>query len=86
MAKGNFYHPEIERISRKALRDLQNERLRWQVRRCLAKSEFYGEKFKKAGLKASHIKTGWPWIAPASRWLSLMDRTPTCARRIPRRR
>ncbi len=57
MAKGNFYHPEIERISRKALRELQNERLRWQVRRCLAKSEFYREKFKKAGLKASHIKT-----------------------------
>ncbi len=57
MAKGNFYHPEIERIGRKALRELQNERLRWQVRRCLAKSEFYREKFKKAGLKASHIKT-----------------------------
>ena len=57
MAKENYYHPEIERMSRKDLRELQNERLRWQVRRCLAKSEFYREKFKKAGLKASHIKT-----------------------------
>lgn len=57
MSKGNFYHPEVERISRKDLRELQNERLRWQVRRCLAKSEFYQEKFKKAGVKASQIKT-----------------------------
>jgi len=57
MSKGKFYHPEIERVSRKALRELQNQRLRWQVHRCLAKSEFYRERFKKAGLRASHIKT-----------------------------
>ena len=57
MTQGKFYHPEIERMGRKAIRDLQNERLRWQVRRCLAKSEFYQEKFKKAGIKASHIRT-----------------------------
>ena len=57
MGKGNFYHPEIERMSRRALREMQNERLRWQVRRCLTKSEFYREKFRKAGIKASHIKT-----------------------------
>ncbi len=57
MSKGKYYHPEIERISRKALRELQNERLRWQIRRCLAKSEFYREKFNKAGIKAAHIKT-----------------------------
>ena len=57
MPRGNFYHPEVERMSRKALRELQDERLRWQVRRCLAKSEFYREKFNKAGLKASHIRT-----------------------------
>ena len=56
MPRGNFYHPEIERMSRKALRELQDERLRWQVRRCLAKSEFYRDKFQKIGLKASHIK------------------------------
>jgi len=55
MAKGNFYHPRIEGINRKALRELQNERLRWQIRRCLARSEFYQEKFKKAGIKASQI-------------------------------
>ena len=57
MTQAKFYHPEIERMSRKAIRDLQNERLRWQVRRCLAKSEFYQEKFQKAGIKASHIRT-----------------------------
>lgn len=57
MHQGKFYHPEIERLGRKAIRELQNERLRWQIRRCLAKSEFYQEKFRKAGLRASHIKT-----------------------------
>ncbi|MCG6537576.1 MAG: phenylacetate--CoA ligase family protein, partial [Syntrophales bacterium LBB04] len=48
---------EIAKVSRKALRELQNERLRWQIRRCLGKSEFYREKFQKAGIKAAHIKT-----------------------------
>ncbi|MBU1205523.1 MAG: phenylacetate--CoA ligase [Proteobacteria bacterium] len=57
MSRGKYYHPEIERMSRKEIRQLQNERLRWQIRRCLAKSEFYGEKFRKAGLKATHIRT-----------------------------
>jgi len=57
MGKANFYHPEIERMNRSALREMQNERLRWQVHRCLTKSEFYQEKFRKAGIKASHIKT-----------------------------
>ncbi len=57
MSMGRFYHSEIEKMTPKAVRELQNERLRWQVRRCLAKSEFYQEKFKKAGVKASHIKT-----------------------------
>ena len=57
MRQAKYYHPEIEKVSRKALRDLQNERLRWQIRRCLGKSEFYREKFQKAGIKAAHIKT-----------------------------
>jgi phenylacetate-CoA ligase len=57
MSKGRFYHPEAEKMSRKAIRALQNRRLRWQVQRCLAKSEFYREKFRKAGLKPAHIKT-----------------------------
>lgn len=57
MSQGKYYHPEVETVSRKALRELQNERLRWQIRRCLSKSEFYREKFKKAGIKAAHIKT-----------------------------
>lgn len=57
MIKGKYYHPEIETISNKALREMQNERLRWQIRRCLAKSEFYKEKFKKAGIKTRHIRT-----------------------------
>jgi phenylacetate-CoA ligase len=57
MGKANYYHPDIERMSRSALREMQNERLRWQVRRCLTKSEFYQEKFRKAGIKASQIKT-----------------------------
>jgi len=57
MKQGTYYQPEIEGVGRKALRELQNERLRWQIRRCLTKSEFYQEKFRKAGIKASHIKT-----------------------------
>ncbi|MBM4330130.1 MAG: phenylacetate--CoA ligase [Deltaproteobacteria bacterium] len=57
MSGRRFLHPEIEGINRKALRELQNERLRWLIRRCLAKSEFYQEKFRKAGIKAAHIKT-----------------------------
>ncbi len=57
MRMGRLYHPDIEKMNAKAVRELQNERLRWQVRRCLAKSEFYQERFKKVGLKASHIKT-----------------------------
>jgi len=57
MHQRKFYHPEIEKLNRKAIRELQNERLRWQIRRCLAKSEFYQEKFRKAGIQASHIKT-----------------------------
>lgn len=57
MSRGKYYHPEIERMSRKEIRQLQNERLRWQIRRCLAKSELYREKFRKAGLKAAHIRT-----------------------------
>jgi len=57
MSKKKYYHPEVETVSRRTLRELQNERLRWQIRRCLAKSEFYQEKFKKAGIKPAHIKT-----------------------------
>lgn len=57
MSSGKYYHPEIERMSRKNIRQLQNERLRWQIRRCLAKSELYREKFRKAGIKAAHIQT-----------------------------
>lgn len=57
MGGRKYYHPQVETISRRALREMQNERLRWQIRRCLAKSEFYQEKFQKAGLKAAHIKT-----------------------------
>lgn len=39
------------------MRPLQDERFRWQIRRRLAKSELYVEKFRKAGLKAAHIRT-----------------------------
>jgi phenylacetate-CoA ligase len=57
MGRGKYYNPEVEKMSRKEIRQLQNEKLRWQIRRCLAKSEFYREKFRKAGLKAAHIRT-----------------------------
>jgi len=57
MSRGKYYNPDIERMNGKKVREIQNERLRWQVRRCLAKSEFYREKFRKAGIKASHIRT-----------------------------
>ena len=61
MGQVKYYHPEIEKMSRRALRDLQNERLRWQIHRCLAKSQFYREKFQKAGIKATLVPGSHPW-------------------------
>ena len=57
MNRGKYHNRDIEKMSRKEIRQIQNERLRWQVRRCLARSEFYREKFRKAGIKVSHIRT-----------------------------
>lgn len=52
-----FYEPEIETISREAIGKLQLERLKWQVKRCYNDSEFYRERFDKAGLKPDDIKS-----------------------------
>ncbi len=52
-----FYHPEIETMSREALNKLQFERLKWQLNRCYQNSEFYREKFDRAGIKPQDLKS-----------------------------
>jgi phenylacetate-CoA ligase len=52
-----FFDREIETMSRKRLKQLQLERLKWQVTRCYQNSEFYREKFDRASLSPSHIKS-----------------------------
>jgi phenylacetate-CoA ligase len=52
-----YYDREIETMSRKKLESLQLERLRWQVIRCYKNSEFYQEKFNRASVTPSDIKS-----------------------------
>ena len=52
-----FFDREIETMSRKRLTALQLERLQWQVARCCRHSEFYREKFDRASLSPSDIKS-----------------------------
>ena len=47
----------IEKASRKKLRELQLERLRWSIRRAWDKVPHYRKKFQKAGVKPSDLKT-----------------------------
>ena len=47
----------IEKASRKKLRELQLERLRWSVRRAWDKVPYYRKKFEQAGVKPSDLKT-----------------------------
>ena len=52
-----YFDREIETMSRKKLEALQLERLRWQITRCYRNSDFYREKFDKASLTPSDIKS-----------------------------
>src|SRR4030042_6864970 len=52
-----YFDRAIQTMSRKRLEALQLERLRWQVTRCYKNSEFYREKFDRASLTPSDIKS-----------------------------
>ena len=54
---GTFFEPEVETLSRDALRALQLGRLREQVRRCHDGSPFYREKFQAAGFEPGDLRS-----------------------------
>ena len=54
---GAFFEPEVETLSREALRALQLGRLREQVRRCHDSSPFYREKFQAAGFEPGDLRS-----------------------------
>jgi len=51
-----FFNPEMETLTRDQIRALQTERLQKTVAHCM-NSDFYRERFRQAGLKASDIRT-----------------------------
>ena len=52
----DLYQPEIEAMPRSRLRELQWERLRWQLDRCYRESPFYREKWERAQVKLEQIQ------------------------------
>ncbi len=52
-----YLDPEIEVMDREELEALQLHQLKIQLRRCHRHSEFYREKFKKAGIKPDDIRS-----------------------------
>ena len=52
-----FFDRETETMDRKALRELQLERLRWTVRHCYEKVPFYRRKLDEAGVDPWRIRT-----------------------------
>jgi phenylacetate-CoA ligase len=52
-----YFDPEMETMDREELEALQLFELKLQLRRCHRDSEFYREKFKKAGIKPDHIRS-----------------------------
>ncbi|MDI7260117.1 MAG: phenylacetate--CoA ligase [Thermodesulfobacteriota bacterium] len=52
-----YYDPEIETMNREKLEALQLHRLKHQLRRCYQGSEFYREKFEKAGINPKDIRS-----------------------------
>lgn len=55
--RGKFLHSEIETLPRPQLERLQLKRVRWQIKRCYRESEFYREKFKRANVRPSDIRS-----------------------------
>jgi phenylacetate-CoA ligase len=52
-----YFDPEIELMDREELEALQLHELKLQLRRCYRESEFYREKFKRAGLKPEDVQS-----------------------------
>ena len=52
-----MFSPEIEKIDRKQLREMQLERLKHIVAYAYERVPMYKERFDKIGLKPEHIKT-----------------------------
>ena len=52
-----YFDPEIELMDREELEALQLHELKLQLRRCYRNSEFYREKFKKAGIKPEDVQS-----------------------------
>ena len=53
-----MFSPEIETIDRKALREMQLERLKHIVAYAYERVPMYKERFDNIGLKPEHIKRG----------------------------
>lgn len=51
-----YFHPKIETMHREKLMELQFERLKKQIERCYNNSDFYKERFKKAGISPEDIR------------------------------
>ncbi|HSB75296.1 MAG TPA: hypothetical protein VLC12_06580 [Terriglobales bacterium] len=52
-----YFDPEIETLSGSAVRDLQQAKLSRQLDYLFARSEFYRDKFRAAGLRREHIRS-----------------------------
>jgi phenylacetate-CoA ligase len=52
-----YYDPEIEMMDREELETFQLHQLKLQLKRCYRNSEFYREKFKKAGITPDDIRS-----------------------------
>jgi phenylacetate-CoA ligase len=52
-----YFDPEMEMMEREELEALQFHQLKIQLRRCYRNSEFYREKFRKAGIKPDDIRS-----------------------------
>ncbi|MDI7260116.1 MAG: phenylacetate--CoA ligase family protein [Thermodesulfobacteriota bacterium] len=52
-----YFDPEMELMDREELEALQFHQLKLQLRRCYRNSEFYREKFEKAGIKPEDIRS-----------------------------
>ncbi len=52
-----YFDPEMELMEREELEAFQFHKLKLQMRRCYRNSEFYLEKFKKAGIKPEDIRS-----------------------------
>ena len=52
-----IYQPDIECMDRKKIKEVQTERLKWQVKRCYENVAVFHERMEKKGLTPDDIKT-----------------------------